>query len=95
MQQTTTKQKTLEKRKVKKAQKQASVTIKAVKKIFHIIHPTAKKIKKTMTRKEEKVLLHKTKRYLQRKIFPQVSQRNILVTIKEQITLRYQEIRNP
>ena len=85
---------------MKKAQKQASVTIKAVKKIFHmklnlLIHPTAKKIKKTVTLKEEKVLLHKTKKYLQRKIFPQVSQRNILVTIQEQITLKYQEIRNP
>ena len=45
----TTKRKTMEKRKVKKTQKQASVTKKAVKKIFHmklnlLIHQTAKKI---------------------------------------------------
>ena len=49
LQQTTTKQKTVEKGVVKKTEKQISVTIKAVKKIFHmklnlLIHQTAKKM---------------------------------------------------
>ena len=48
-----------------------------------------------MTLKEEKMLLYKTKRDLHRKILLQVPQRNILVTIQEQITLKYWEIRNP
>ena len=48
-----------------------------------------------MTLKEEKMLLYKTKRYLQRKILLQVPQGNILVTIQEEITLKYREIRNP
>ena len=47
-----------------------------------------------MTLKEEKMLIYKTKRYLQRKILPQVPQRNILVTIQEQITLKYRERNN-
>ena len=49
LQQTTTKRKTVEKGVVKKTEKQISVTIKAVKKIFHmklnlLIHQTAKKM---------------------------------------------------
>ena len=48
-----------------------------------------------MTLKEKKMLLHKTKRDLQRKILLQVPQGNVLVTIQEEITLKYREIRNP
>ena len=59
------------------------------------IHQTAKKIQKTMPLKEEKMLLYKTKRYLQRNILLQVPQRNILVAIQEQITRKYRELRNP
>ena len=47
-----------------------------------------------MILKEEKMLLYHTKRYIQREILLQVPQRNILVTIQEQITLKYREIRN-
>ena len=48
-----------------------------------------------MTLKEKKMLFYKTKRYLQRKILLKVPQRNIQVTIEEQITLKDREIRNP
>ena len=84
----------MEKGVVKKTQKQISVTIKAVKKILHmklnlLIHQTAKKILETMTVKEEKMLLYKTKRYFQRKVLLKVPQRNILVTMQVQMTLKY------
>ena len=52
-------------------------------------------IEKTMKSKEKKMLLYKTKRYLQRKILLKVPQRNILVTIEEQIALKDRKIRNP
>ena len=48
-----------------------------------------------MTMKEKKMLLYKTKRYLQRKILLKVPHRNMLVTIEEQINLKDLEIRNP
>ena len=48
-----------------------------------------------MTLKEKKMLLYKTKRYLQRVILLKVPHRNILVMIREQITIRDREIRNP
>ena len=71
-----------------------------MRKIFHmklnlLIHPTAKKIYKTMTMKDRKVLLYKAKKYLQRKILRKVPQRNIIVTIPEQITPTDREMRNP
>ena len=47
-----------------------------------------------MTLKEKKMLLYKTKRYLQKTISFKVPQRNVLVTIEEQITITDQEIRN-
>ena len=47
-----------------------------------------------MTLTEKKMLLYKTKRYLQRKILLKVLQRNILVTIQEQITLNSKRSRN-
>ena len=46
-----------------------------------------------MTMKERKMLLYKSKRYFERKILLKVPQRNIFVTIQEQITLNDQEIR--
>ena len=48
-----------------------------------------------MTLKEEKMLLYKTKRYIQKKMLLHVPQINILVTTQEHITLKYREIRNP
>ena len=48
----------------------------------------------TMTMKEKKMLLYKIKRYLQRKMLLKVPQRNVVVTIQEQITLKDWEIRN-
>ena len=73
LQKTTTKRSTLDKEKGKKTQKQPTVTIETVNKIFHmklnlLIHQTAKKIQKTTAMKEKKMLLNKTKRYLQRKM---------------------------
>ena len=63
-------------------------------KIFHMKLNSPENIEK-MTLKEKKMLLYKTKRYLQRKILLKVSQKNILVTIQDQITLKDQEIGNP
>ena len=60
-----------------------------------LIHETAKNIYKKMTLKEKKMLLHKTKRYLQKKHLLRVPQRRIVVTIQEQITLKDREMRNP
>ena len=51
-----------------------------------LILETAKKIQKTMTMKK-KMLLCKTKKYLQIKLLLKVPERNILVTIQEHITL--------
>ena len=48
-----------------------------------------------MALNEKKLSLYKTKRYLQRKILLKVPQRNILVTIHKQITVKDREIRNP
>ena len=48
-----------------------------------------------MTLKEKRMLLYKTKRYLQKKKLLKIPQRNILVTIQDQITLKDWEIRNP
>ena len=63
-------------------------------KIFHMKLNSQENIEK-MTLKEKKMLLYKTKRYLQRKILLKVPQRNIPVTILEQITLKDWEIRKP
>ena len=48
-----------------------------------------------MTMKDRKVLLYKAKKYLQRKILRKVPQRNVIVTIPEQITPTDREMRNP
>ena len=47
-----------------------------------------------MILKEKKMLLYHTKIYIQRKVSLQVPQRNVLVTIQEEITLKHREIRN-
>ena len=86
-------------RESEKSQKQTSVTIKTMNKIFHIVEPintsNSQENIENNELNEKKTLFYKTKRHLQKTILLKVPQRKILITIEEQIIIRGQEIRNP